>query len=80
MRHFWLRCFNDGRKWTHSFHAEDDHDAIAAGGLIVMKLAHFGNAGISDFARRKALDWADGRIELMNELGVIIKEMEAKRA
>ena len=78
MRHFWLRCRHDDRKWTVSFHANDDYDAMAVGALKVMKLAFYNAPGLSEFEYRQAWDWAHGDIELINEVGVVIKEMEAK--
>ena len=78
MRHFWLRCRHDDRRWTVSFHAKDDHDAIVVAEAKMRKLANYLVDGLSEFEYRQAWDWAHGRIELINEVGVIIKEMEAK--
>lgn len=76
MRHFWLRCRHDDRKWTVSFHANDDHDALLVGSVKLLKLCYYDAPGLSEFEYRQAWDWAHGDIEFINELGVIIKHME----
>lgn len=78
MKHYWLRCNNEGRKWIHSFHANSDYEAITIGAQKIQKLAHQNQAGLSDFERRQVDDWYNGIVELINEVGVVISEMVAR--
>lgn len=78
MKHYWLRCHNEGRKWIHTFHANSDYEAIDIAATKIQKLAHQNQAGLSDFERRQVDDWYNGIVELINEVGVVIREMAVR--
>lgn len=67
MRTFTLRAYRaDGSCRTANFLAEDDKRALIAGAMVVMSKA---------YPMREP--WASGKIELINDLGVILAEMGA---
>lgn len=67
MRAFVLRTTFGGRTNSTRIYANSDTDAIGVSAVEIMDLAY-----------RNPM-WAKGRIELINELGVVLKEMEAKQ-
>jgi hypothetical protein len=68
MRTFTLRAhWGNGNYKTHLFGAENDRDAVATGAMVVMQLA---------YPNREP--WASGHIQLINDMGVILQEMQAK--
>ncbi len=78
MKHYWLRCHHQGRKWVHSYHANSDREAIDIGAEKMQKLAHQNQAGLSDFERRQVDDWHNGIVDVINEVGVVIAEMAVR--
>ncbi len=78
-KHYWLRCAHAGRKWIHSFHGTDDRTAIDAGYRILSKLSKGHEPGFSDFDNRRANDWKQGDVELVNQIGVVLFEYGAER-
>lgn len=68
MRTFTLRAYRaNGTYATTTFLAEDDRRALIAGGIVVVRKA---------FPDREP--WANGRIELINDMGVVLEEMGAR--
>lgn len=68
MRTFTLRAYRaNGTYATELFFADNDRDAIACGALTVMRKAY-----------PNVEPWANGRIELINDMGVVLEEMGAK--
>jgi len=69
MRSFTLRAKRaNGTYSTRVFLSSSDKEAIVSGAFMVMRLA---------YPNREP--WANGQIELVNDLGVIIAEMGAKQ-
>lgn len=75
MRRFTLRASLQGKRRVHVFQSPDDRTAIADGAFEVMRLAYYKSMAR---ATSTQIVWAYGHIELINDLGVIIKEMPAK--
>jgi len=67
MRTFILRATLSGRTNTVRIEAESDTDAIGVSAMRIMSLAYPNNAM-----------WAKGHIELINDMGVVLREMAAK--
>ncbi len=67
MRQFQLIATRRNNKRIHTFEAENDRDAIGVASWRVMTLAYPNQE-----------PWANGRIELVNEMGVILAEMGEK--
>jgi len=67
MRRFQLIGTLGRNKRIHSFEAENDRDALGVAAWRVMSLA---------YPNREP--WANGRIELVNEMGVVLAEMGEK--
>jgi hypothetical protein len=66
MRTFVLRATFGGRTNSTRIYANSDTDAIGVSAVEIMDLAY-----------RNTM-WAKGKIELINELGVVLREMDAK--
>jgi hypothetical protein len=67
MREFVLTARNDtdSREWK--FQSENDRTALVDATMYVM-----------EFAYPNQEPWANGHIELINDLGVVLAEMESK--
>lgn len=68
MREFQLRGTLGTTQRIHTFECDDDREAIADGAMRVMVLA---------YPNREP--WATGRIELINDIGVVLAEMGEKQ-
>lgn len=67
MRVFTLRAYEgNGRYKTTTFLAEDDKRALIAGAIVVMRKA---------YPMREP--WSSGKVELINDIGVVLAEMGA---
>lgn len=67
MRTFQLRGTLGKNQRVHTFESDNDREAIADGALRVLTLAYPNQE-----------PWATGRIELINDMGVVLAEMGAK--
>lgn len=79
MKQYWLRANYEGHRWLKAFTDSDDRRAIERG-LVLTRSLMF--PPITPFLaekmeqeRRRA--WRYGRVELVNEVGVIIHEWES---
>lgn len=68
MRTFVLRAYRaNGSYASTTFLAEDDKRALIAGGIVVMGKAY-----------PNVEPWANGKIDLINDMGVVLAEMGAR--
>lgn len=67
MRTFQLVGTLGKNKRVHTFTSDNDRDALADGALRVLTLAY-----------PNVEPWATGRIELVNDMGIVLAEMGTK--
>jgi hypothetical protein len=67
MRTFQLVGTLGRNKRVHTFTSDNDRDALADGALRVLTLAY-----------PNVEPWATGRIELVNDMGIVLAEMGQK--
>ena len=79
MKQYWLRANHDGYRWLKAFTCHEDRRAVERGLVLARSMAHPPITPESseriEQERRRA--WRYGRVELVNEVGVIIHEWES---
>ncbi len=68
MRTFQLRATSGKTRRIHTFHSVSDTEAIGDAAFRILSLAYPNQE-----------PWATGRIELINDMGVVLREMGEKK-